>query len=150
MSTSYSLHCWSARSLFYFVPGSLKGHTANKQTCTILLQSISEEKTKSLAICVGVIKQRSLAGSQQAGGGCRMLQAGWTDAGFASLGHNIALEKRLGMWKGRLSPWVQVGPIPSSRSELSYRFQSSQLSWECAKMVLDKGILLTKKYSDQC
>lgn len=145
MSTSYSLHCWSARSLFYFVPGSLKGHAANKQTCTILLHPVSGERTKSLAICAGVIKQRSLAGSQRTGGGCRMLWAGGTDAGFACLGHNIALEKGLGMWKCRLSPWVQVCPIPSSCSELSCGFQSSRLSWERAKMVLDKGVLLTEK-----
>jgi len=62
------LCCWSSQSLFSFVQRGLKGHAANKQTCSILLWLISKERRKPLAICAGVIKACNLgrqAGSTQ-------------------------------------------------------------------------------------
>lgn len=109
------LCCWSARSLFSFVRGSLKGHAANEQTCSVLLRLISEERTKSLAICARVITQHSLAGSQQAGRGC---SAPGTDADFLLWGSAQLWQRGLRLlvlsgalwaqqrWARRLPAWA--------------------------------------------
>lgn len=98
---------WSAQSLF-FCTGQPEGSCpANKQTCTILLQLISEVRTKSLAICVGVIKQRNPAGGGAAGCSGR---TGGDSCWFSCPGHNVALANGLRMWKGQLSPRVLSHP----------------------------------------
>lgn len=108
----FFFHCWSAQSLFFCTEQPEGSCPANKQTCTILLQLVSEVRTKSLAICVGVIKQRNPAGGGAAG--C----SGRGDSyRFSCPGHKVALANGLRMWKGQLSPWVQVLSHPSKLSE---------------------------------
>lgn len=133
-ATAYFCTAWRARSLFPFVGGSPEGHAANKQTCTILLQLISEERTKSLAICAGVIKQCRLAGSQRVGGrgvcggaaGCSGL--GGADADFLVWGTTEHWQRSSGWRRASCPLECRSCPIPPSHSELYCGCQSSQMN----------------------
>ena len=122
------LHCRSARSPFSFVRGSPKGHAANKQTCTILLQLVSEERTKSSAICAGVMKQRSPAGSQGAGSGLPDALRRATDAGFLVQGTMQHWQRGSGCGRASCLLKSRYCPIPPSHSELYCGYENSQMS----------------------